>query len=265
MEKNKINISVVMPLYNPRHDHLNECINSLLDQDFKNFELIVVDDSHKNIDNKELFKSFPADRIQYYRNEKPLGLQASLNFAIKNAKGAFIARMDGDDVCQKNRLSTQINFLEENPNISIVGSNCITIDSKGSVVGKRSYPFRKKDILNSFTSPLAHPSVMFQKNFFDKFGFYNENFEIEDWELWFRTLKMGGEIFNIQEDLLKLRAYSGNDYQRPRHWHLVYKMGIKYFDKRRFFFSIIFILFWFCIYIFPFKKMLRKIKNRLIK
>jgi glycosyltransferase involved in cell wall biosynthesis len=260
MKKNDIKISVVMPLFNPRHDHLNECINSLLYQDFKDFELVVVDDSYKNIDNKRLFQSFPVDRIQYYRNEMPIGLTASLNLAIKNAKGAYIARMDGDDVCQKNRLSTQINFLEENPNISVVGSNCITIDSKSNAVGGRIYPHKKKDILNSFFNPLAHPSVMFQKNFFDKYGFYDLNTELEDWELWLRTLKMGGEISNIQKDLLKLRVFSDNDYQRPRHWHLVYKMGIKYFDKKRFTFSIIFIIFWFCVHITPFKNTLRKIK-----
>lgn len=262
MKKNQIKLSVILPLFNPRHDHLNECINSLLHQELKDFELVVVDDSYKNIDNKKLFQSFPADRIQYHRNERPIGLPASLNFAIKNAKGAFIARMDGDDVCQKNRLSTQINFLEENPNISIVGSNCITIDSRSNEVGARIYPNTKKGILNSFFNPLAHPSVMFQKNFFDKYGFYDLNTQIEDWELWLRTLKMGGEIANIQKELLKLRVFADNGYQRPRHWNLVYRMGIKYFDKKRFIFSIKFIIFWLCVSIIPFKNKVRKLYFR---
>ena len=261
MKKNQIKISVVMPLFNPRHDHLEDCINSLIEQKFKDFELVVVDDSFKDVDNNKLFKSFPADRLQYFRNDNPLGLQASLNFGIKQAKGKFIARMDGDDISHKDRLLKQINFLEENPHISIVGSNCMTIDAKGNTVGKRKYPFKKKDVLNSFFSPLAHPCVMFQKDFFNKFGFYNESIEVEDWELWLRTMKMGGLIYNIQENLLKLRVFSDNDYQRPRHWHLVYKIGIKYFDKRRFFFSTAFVIFWFFIYIFPFKKIARKIKN----
>ena len=173
MKKNHIKISIVMPLFNPRHDHLNECINSLLDQDFKDFELIVVDDSYKNVDNNKLFKSFPNERLQYFRNENPLGLQASLNFGIKNAKGKFIARMDGDDISQKDRLLKQINFLEENPHISIVGSNCITIDAKGNTVGGRIYPLKKERYSKFIFNPLAHPSVMFQKDFFDKFGFYN--------------------------------------------------------------------------------------------
>ena len=260
MKKNQIKISLVLPLFNPRHDHLKECLDSIFDQEFKDFELVVVDDSNKEMNNEELFNSFPADRIQYHMNERPIGLQASLNLGIKNSKGAFIARMDGDDICKKNRLSTQINFLEENPNISVVGSNCITIDSNGNDVGKRTYPSSNKDIKNSFFNPIAHPSVMFQKNFFDKYGLYDETNEIEDWELWLRTLKMGGQLANIQEDLLKLRVFSENDFQRPRHWHLVYKMGIKYFDKKRFYFSITFIVFWFFVHIAPFKKIFRKIK-----
>ncbi len=261
MISNPIKISVVLPLFNPRKDHLKECIKSLVEQEYQDFELIVVDDSNKNEDYVEIFKSFSKDKLQYFKNNIPLGLQASLNFAIKNARGEFIARMDGDDISKRKRFATQLKFLEENPKISIVGSNCITIDAKGNNVGVRLYPYKKKNVMRSIFSPLAHPSVMFQKDFFNKFGLYSEEIELEDWELWLRVLKNGGEIYNIQENLLKIRVFSNNEYQRPRHWHLVHKIGIKHFDRERFIFSIIFIIFWFCVYIFPFKNILRKIKN----
>src|SRR3990167_10971452 len=108
----KPKISVIMSVYNGM-PFLKEAVASILKQTYRNFEFIIVDDGSRD-KSWEYLKSLKDTRIKLLKNGRNLGLAASLNKALKKAKGDFIARMDADDVSFPQRLETQIKFLEKN-------------------------------------------------------------------------------------------------------------------------------------------------------
>ena len=105
-------ISVAMPTYNDEK-YIAEAIESILNQTYKNFELIIIDDCSKD-DNWKIISEYAKKdkRIKAYRNEKNRGISYNLNLAIKKAKGEYIARMDGDDTCTSDRFEIEIKELE---------------------------------------------------------------------------------------------------------------------------------------------------------
>ena len=136
----------------------------------------------------------------------------------------FIARFDSDDIMQKNRLQKQLNFLESNPNISVVGSNLKIINDKNKEIGKREYPVSGKKLLINFTlrCGLAHPSVMFRLKDVISVGMYNKELKAaEDLDLWLRMIKKGFHFYNIQKPLI---YYRKSEFRPKKHWLNVYKV-----------------------------------------
>lgn len=129
--RNQPLISVIMSEYNTDVILLKQSIKSILEQTYKNFEFIIIDDCGKNnID--EIIKEFNDDRIKIYKNDKNRGLVYSLNRALNIAKGKYIARMDTDDYSYKHRLEDESDFLENNPEYDVIGGNVDYYD--GSVI-----------------------------------------------------------------------------------------------------------------------------------
>jgi hypothetical protein len=121
----------------------------------------------------------------------------------------YIARMDADDICLKNRFSDQLKYLQENPDVDVVGSWSEIIDKNSFTIGtKRVDEIVSFDSL-TFSCEVIHPTVVFRSNFFIKYGFYDGFYEkSQDWELWLRASQKGAIIKNIQQSLLKLRIDS---------------------------------------------------------
>ena len=197
-------VSVLMPNYNGSQ-YVKEAVNSILNQTFTDFELIIVDDC--STDNSlEVLKSFDDSRIKVFENSRNLGIVKTRNrlFSLMSKSSTFVAIMDSDDISLPNRLERQVAFLEKFEDIGIVGSNLIIIDENSKKIGTRSYlkSFSKNE--SFIKSPLAQPSVMISKKFLGELR-YSSEFEVaEDWDLWFRILeKCRGA--NIQEPLLKYR------------------------------------------------------------
>ncbi len=110
-------ISVVMPVYNTKEEWLREAIESILNQSYKDFEFIIIDDgSDKSIE--PIVNSYNDARIVLIRQEN-LGIAKSLNYGFKISKGEYIARMDSDDISLPERFEKQVNFLDKNPQISV--------------------------------------------------------------------------------------------------------------------------------------------------
>ena len=124
-------ISVIMSVYNSAR-FLAEAIQSILGQTYNDFEFIIVDDGSSD-QSLEIIRSYAKmdNRIRVLENEKKYGLAASLNRCIFIAKGDYIARMDADDICVPDRLEKQIAFLEQHPNIGIIGGSVQEIDGQG--------------------------------------------------------------------------------------------------------------------------------------
>lgn len=113
--ENKYEISVIMSTYNETEDQIDLAINSILNQSFANFELILINDNPDNnkLDNQLRDYKRKDQRIKYIKNLENMGLASSLNIGLKNASSKYIARMDADDISMPDRLKVEIDFLKK--------------------------------------------------------------------------------------------------------------------------------------------------------
>lgn len=192
MYNDKVKISVIMSVFN-NEEYLNESIESIILQTYKNFEFIIVDDASTDQTSGILKEWLSKDRrIKVITNKENMGLTKSLNRAIQIAGGEYIARQDGDDVSLPERFEKQIEFFQKNPEIKILGTFGYIIDKQGDILGKEilstSFQTIKKEFIKR--NPLMHTSVMIKKEVIDKVGGYDETFKTsQDYELWSRLLR----------------------------------------------------------------------------
>jgi glycosyltransferase involved in cell wall biosynthesis len=200
-------ISVVLPVYNGEL-FLAEAIQSILDQTFVDFELIIINDgsTDKTID---VIKRFCDKRIVVI--EQPnMGLPSALNNGILFSKGDFIARMDHDDVAIINRFEVQIAFLNNNPDVSVVAGAVTYIDESGKEIS-RSFPvtsfFAIKKYMLNFGCVISHPTVMMRKKDIDAVSGYSlaAGGRFTDYHLWVKLIRKGYKLINLPSVLLKYR------------------------------------------------------------
>ena len=200
-------ISIILPVYNAEF-YLSECMDSLISQTHCDFELICIDDG--STDNSlDILKSYALEdeRIKVVSRENK-GLVYTLNEAIKLAECRYVARMDADDICEKNRLELQLNEMQKN-GLAIIGSRYKYIDDEGSDIGARAVPTRDWLIkcLMDYGSPLCHPSVLFDKQLLGDDLVYNKNYlHCEDYELWLRCRSLNYKFGNISEYAFNYRV-----------------------------------------------------------
>lgn len=202
---NNLIISVVMSVYNGEK-YLSEAIESVLNQTYKDFEFIIINDGSSD-NSLEIIKKYQNqdERIGLISRENK-GLVASLNEGIEKAKGKYIARMDADDICLATRFEEQIEYMEKNK-LDLCGSWIETFDEK-NILNVWKYPETHSDIefRSFFMCSFAHPSVMIKKIVFDKLKYENET--AEDYRLWCDILANGYKVGNIQKVLLKYRLHN---------------------------------------------------------
>lgn len=211
--KSKNKISVLLPVYNGEK-YLKSSIKSILNQTFKDFEFLIIDDG--STDNSvELIKSFNDSRIIFVKNNKNIGLTKTLNKGLDLAKGEYIIRMDADDISLPERLSKQVNFMDKNLDCGVCGSWIkIFGDTKEHIIKYETDP----DVIRTqllFLNPLAHPSTILRKKIFDEFSLRYDKFyeKAEDYELWTRVVNFS-KICNIPEVLLNYRINHGQITQK---------------------------------------------------
>ena len=199
-------ISVIMPVYNCEM-HVQQAIESILNQTVTDFEFLIIDDA--STDNTLLLvKEYKDTRIKII--EKPInsGYTNSLNLALNIAQGKYIARMDGDDISFPERFEKQLKFLESNQDIVVCGSYSVIIGTNAIVSVPENYELIKLALLKA--NCMIHPSVMMQRKVLDT---YSLNYDIskepaEDYDLWIR-IAMIGKLHNLQEVLLQYRMHEG--------------------------------------------------------
>lgn len=205
--ESKYKVSILLPTLSA--DYIGETIQSISRQDFDHskMELIIV---ATRIGDEELIRKFPTEfdidtRILHCEEK---GISASLNLGITVSKGEYIVRIDSDDIMFDSRISEQVEFLDSNRDISVVGGHIEIIDSHSNTVGFKKYQLSDTQIRSRILeqSPLAHPAVTMRKSTIERIGGYR-NLPSEDTDLWVRILSTE-KIANIDHTVIKYRIHS---------------------------------------------------------
>lgn len=206
-------ISVIMPVYNAGR-FVGEAIQSVLSQDFSDFELIIFNDA--STDNSlDILKSFNDARIRIVENEINLGITKTLNAAIALCRGDFIARMDADDVMHPQRLNRQLEAMELDTGIAVLATRIRFINMDGEYTGEWNTDaenIREGDIRNVManTNCIAHPTVMMRRDVLSHFGYREKQFGAEDWDLWLRLLNANFRIAKLNDEMLDYRVHTSS-------------------------------------------------------
>lgn len=204
-----MDISVLMCTYNPIEDYFIKSINSILNQEKMEFEIILIDDCSQ-INIKDILEKYNIidNRIKIYRNECNIGLTKSLNKGIKLCKGKYIARMDDDDISDLLRLKRQFNFLEEAGDYKAIFCPAKIIDKNGKVIGEIKKEIESEDIFEKLIYTgnfLVHSSAMVSREVLIELGGYDENLLYgQDYDLWVRISKKY-KMFYLKESLVYFR------------------------------------------------------------
>ena len=206
-------ISVILPVYNGAQ-FLSDAIESILTQDFNNFEFIIINDGSTDDSIKiiEHYASVDSRIIAINRENK--GLIYTLNEGIKRSTGEYIARMDADDVSIKNRLQSQYKYMSANK-LDICGGNYIEIDADSKETCHKRVFQKDYEILLAMATnvPFAHPSVMMRKEFLNlnKLTYGMNGYKhAEDLDLWMNMYNSGAKFGNINSIILKYRILANS-------------------------------------------------------
>lgn len=206
-------VSALLPTYNTNPEHLRETIDSVLAQTFSDFELIILDDCSTEPAVREVIASYSDKRIRFFENETNLGISGSRNRLVELAQGKYLAVIDHDDISMPNRFELQVNFLDEHPEVGVVGGN-VTVIPKHELW---SMPLENDDIENMMLldSAVIHPASMLRKSVLDKHGIrYESDYSpAEDYRLWIRILGKT-KFANLPDILLHYRAHADNTSSR---------------------------------------------------
>ena len=203
-------LSVIMSVYNEPVDWIKQAIASILNQTFKDFEFIIVDDNPRGdeqINILQYYKNIDS-RIELVFNKENVGLAHSLNKAIEISRGKYIARMDADDIAAPSKFQMQYDYLEMHPNVAVCG----TWGKKFGNIPVLSYKkyetpvsHEQVKVASLFASPMIHPSVMLRSDVVRNY-MYNVNLrKAQDYDLWGRLLLHDIILCNIPCCLLKYR------------------------------------------------------------
>ncbi len=209
-------VSVIMPVYNG-DQFLVEAIESILNQTYKNLELIVVNDA--STDNSlliaEKYQRKHPQRLRVFTTSKQTNSagNGAMNYGFTKSRGELIARMDADDIAHPSRIEKQVIYMQNYPETIVLGTQAIVIDKYGKVVGKKNMPTTHAEIYRQYGifHPMIHPSVMIRKSLLPRQDrIYEMRFNVnDDYYTFFKFLNYG-QFANLPEYLLKYRMHGKN-------------------------------------------------------
>ena len=205
-------ITVLLPVYNCEL-YIQTAVESILNQTFIDFELLIIDDASTDA-TVSILKKINDSRIQLIEKPVNSGYTNSLNHGLQIAKGQYIARMDGDDISYPERFAKQLAYLETHPEVGVCGTTYKIVGNNKSITIPENHEEIKIGLL--WGNCIMHPSVMIRKKVVDDFSIqYDTSKEpAEDYAMWVRLLSLG-KLHNLQEVLLEYRLY-GNQVSRKR-------------------------------------------------
>jgi glycosyltransferase involved in cell wall biosynthesis len=220
-------VTALMSVFNG-DKYLSEAIDSILNQTFTNFEFLIVNDG-SNDRTEDILKSYNDARIRLINNDKNMGLAKSLNKGLKIARGEYIARMDADDISLPTRLERQVEFLDKNEHVGLLGTSWYAINGDGERIGTNRAVSGKHAV-----HFICHGSIVMRKRCLEKVGFYREVLELaEDYDLWLRISEKF-DVSNLSEPLYMHRAHVDSVSTRKKlQQGLVVSLALQMAEERR--------------------------------
>ena len=208
------NVSVLMPVYNGEK-FLSQAIESILNQTFTDFELILIDDGSTDSSNTIIQRYAKKDSRVILTRQANSGIVSALNAALFAARGKYAARMDADDICIADRFEKQIDFLEANPSVLVVGGQGYLIDEDDDLISPISvvldHDSIDSDLINKFNSKaMIHPATMFRTEKIKELGGYRDDFIwAEDLDLFLRVAERG-KLANLDSLVIHYRRHGNS-------------------------------------------------------
>jgi GT2 family glycosyltransferase len=211
-------VSVVLPVWNGER-YLKQAIESILAQDFVDFELIVIDDGSTDR-SAEIVTAFAHDPRVALHKQANAGVVAARNAGLRVAHAEFVAFLDADDIALPGRLAKQVAYLRAHPEAAAIGSNITYFSDADGVIRTQKFPVGVTQVANALETgnPLAQPSVMLRKSMAMAAGGYREAFKFgaEDYDLWLRLAEKH-PLDNLPEVLTLYRVHADSLTHRRRH------------------------------------------------
>ena len=202
-------VTVLMPVYNAGH-YLREAVESILAQTFGDFEFLIINDGSTD-GSRKIVTSYTDPRIRLVDNERNLGLTPTLNRGLFLAHGDLIARQDPDDMSHPRRLEQQVRFLQDHPEVALLGTQGRVIDQEGNYLGPldRSQEHISIQWFHLFDNSFIHTAVMFRKRvIWGELGGYDEAFSSsQDYDLFSKVL-LSYCVSNLADRLVDYRVHS---------------------------------------------------------
>src|SRR3989344_865513 len=210
-------VSVIMPVYNAEK-YLPAAIESILNQTYKRFELIIIDDESTD-KSGEIIKYYQRrhrTKINVIKTGRNLNCGGDMcaNLGIELARGKYISRMDADDIAVPTKLEKQVAFLEKNKRVFLVGSSAYVINKRGTIVGEKLEPTHPFDIYHAYATfhPIIHQTAVLRRIFRGAIFSYQIKYSANnDYYTFFKLLCKGYIFANLPEKLIYYRIHDKND------------------------------------------------------
>lgn len=208
-------VTVLLPLYNENINVVELALGSILGQSFREFRVFVALDNPDNIELLQVVKGYKEkdSRIYLFVNEKNLGLPATLNKMIQMVETKYIARMDADDISLKNRLQLQYDYMEQNSQIDLCGSNIFYLNDKGVIKKGEEIPLKHELIKEclKYKNCMAHPTYFVKTEVMRKVMYRDSLYYAQDYDFVCRCVEQGYILANLKEYLLVYRIGTISD------------------------------------------------------
>lgn len=202
-------LTVLMTTYNEKKDIIKQAIESILNQTYRDFDFMIIVDNPQNLEIIKILNTYASldKRITIVINNENMGLPLALNRGIQMIQTKYLARMDADDIALPDRFEKQMNFIQKNPEIVLVGGNIIYMDYAGETLYNRGSIATEnkhlKDVMK-YMNMFNHPTFLGKTEVFKKYMYRNLRYS-QDYDFVCRLLEKGENVANIPDYLLKYR------------------------------------------------------------
>lgn len=210
-------VSVIMPSYNGGR-FIGEAIESIINQTYENWELIIVEDASTD-DSLKVIRAYKDKRIKLFCNDINEGIAESTNRGIKESAGKYIALLDDDDIAEKDRLSLQVDYMEEHAGIDVLGGRTTLINEAGKVIGYSGEPKNNPKYIKAMLLfqcvDFFNSTAIIRKEFIQKnhLSYKNGCYGMQDYRFYIESSKVG-YISSVNHFLLRHRLHSRNETDR---------------------------------------------------